>query len=157
MTDDHPRVAVRPPRLYTLALVLGLVLELLMPSSVLDLIWLEPHQRIIGAAVFACGFVLMTVCMMEFRNAGTSVPTNQPATALVERGPYAWSRNPIYLSLTLIYLGIALAAKSAWALGLIVPVLLIMRYGVISREEAFLARKFGNAYLSYKERVRRWL
>lgn len=155
--NDNPGVVVRPPRLYLAALALGLLVEFLLPSSLLDLNWLEPHQRIIGTAFAACGFVLLSLCMMEFRRAGTNVPTNLPVTAIVEHGPYRFSRNPIYVALTIIYLGIAVAAKSAWVFGLIVPVLLIMRYGVVAREEAYRERKFGEAYLAYKERVRRWL
>ena len=61
------------------------------------------------------------------------------------------------MALTLIYVGIAVAAHSGWTLALLVPVLLIMRYGVIAREERYLERKFGSAYLDYKKRVRRWL
>ena len=154
---DNPDVVIRPPRLYLAALILGLLIEFILPSSLLDLNWLEPHQRIIGAAIAACGFVLLSLCMMEFRRAGTNVPTNLPVTAIVDRGPYRFSRNPIYVALTVVYAGIAVTTKSAWVLGLIVPVILIMRYGVIAREEAYLERKFGNAYLTYKERVRRWL
>ncbi len=155
-TDDMPGVAVRPPRLYLAALAIGLLIEFFLPTSILDITWLEPHQRLIGTAISACGFILLTFCMMEFRKARTNVPTNLPANTIVDSGPFAWSRNPIYVALTLVYLGIAIAAKSAWIFGLIVPVLVIMRYGVIAREEVYLARKFGEAYLAYKERVRRW-
>ncbi len=155
--QDAPGVVVRPPRLYLVALVLGLLLEFFLPASLFDFTWLEPHQRMIGVALSVCGILLMSLCMVQFRNAGTNVPTNLPTEAIVESGPYAFSRNPIYVALTLIYLGIAIAAKSAWTLSLIVPVLLIMRYGVIAREERYLERKFGSAYLDYKKRVRRWL
>ncbi len=155
--DDKPGVVVRPPLLYAGALVLGLVIEFLLPSSLLDLTWLEPHQRVIGVAISTCGFVLLSLCMMEFRRAGTNVPTSLPANAVVASGPYAFSRNPIYVALSLIYLGIAVAVPSAWLMGLLVPVLVIMRYGVIAREETYLERKFGEAYLGYKDRVRRWL
>ena len=154
---DTPDVAMRPPRLYLGALTIGLLIEFFLPTSILDITWLEPHQRLIGTAISACGFLLLTACMLEFHRARTNVPTSLPATTVVESGSYAWSRNPIYVALTAIYVGIALAAKSAWVFGLIVPVLVIMRYGVIAREEAYLAHKFGDAYLAYKERVRRWL
>lgn len=154
---DTPGVVVRPPRLYVAALGLGLLIEFLMPSSLLDLSWLEPHQRSIGSAISVLGFVLLTACMMVFHKAGTNVPTNLPVTTIVEKGPYAFSRNPIYVALTMIYVGAAIAVKSIWTLGLIVPVLLIIRYGVVAREETYLAQRFGDAYLSYKKRVRRWL
>ena len=155
--EDAPGVVARPPRLYLAALGLGLLLEFFFPASIFDFTWLEPHQRLFGVALSACGFLLLSACMMEFRRAGTNVPTNQPTQTIVDRGPYAFSRNPIYLALTAIYLGVAIAAKSAWTLVLIGPVLLVMRYGVIAQEERYLERKFGMAYLSYKKRVRRWL
>ena len=78
-------------------------------------------------------------------------------TALVTEGPFQFSRNPIYLALTLIYCGIGMAADSGWVLGLVVPVLAVMRYGVIAAEERYLEAKFGEAYRHYKGHVRRWL
>ena len=77
--------------------------------------------------------------------------------ALVAEGPFRFSRNPIYVALTLIYCGIGVAADSGWVLGLAVPLLAVMRYGVIAPEERYLEAKFGDAYRDYKGRVRRWL
>ena len=72
--QDAPGVVVRPPRLYLAALVLGLLLEFFMPASLIDFTWLEPHQRIIGIAFSVCGILLMSLCMVRFREAGTNVP-----------------------------------------------------------------------------------
>jgi protein-S-isoprenylcysteine O-methyltransferase Ste14 len=81
----------------------------------------------------------------------------KPTTALVTEGPFRYSRNPIYLALTLLYVGVALLINALWILLLIVPVLLVIRYGVIAREEAYLTRKFGDTYRQYTARVQRWL
>jgi protein-S-isoprenylcysteine O-methyltransferase Ste14 len=89
--------------------------------------------------------------------AGTNVEPYKPTTAIVDKGPFAYSRNPLYLCLLAVYLGIALLSGSGWLLILGVPLLLIMRYGVIAREERYLETKFGETYLAYKRRVRRWL
>ena len=78
-------------------------------------------------------------------------------TALVINGPFQFTRNPLYLSLTLVYSGIALLVNAFWALLMLPFVLLVMRQGVIDREECYLERKFGEEYLRYKARVRRWL
>jgi protein-S-isoprenylcysteine O-methyltransferase Ste14 len=72
-------------------------------------------------------------------------------------GIHSWSRNPIYLGLFLIYVGIAIAARSLSALILTLPVAIMIRYGVVAREEAYLEGRFGDAYRDYKARVRRWL
>ncbi len=85
------------------------------------------------------------------------MPTGQPTAALVSRGPYRFSRNPIYLSMSLLHAGIAIAADNIWMLGLLPPVMLIINYGVIVREEAYLERAFGDEYRAYKTRARRWL
>jgi len=99
--------------------------------------------------VLACGLV--------FRRAGTSVPTQTPTTALVIRGLYHYSRNPIYIALSLVHLGVAVAVDSPWIAATLPIVLIVIRYGVIAREEAYLEAKFGQAYRDYKARVRRWL
>jgi protein-S-isoprenylcysteine O-methyltransferase Ste14 len=76
---------------------------------------------------------------------------------LVTTGIHSWSRNPIYLGLFLVYGGIGVAAGSLWALIVAVPLAITIRYGVVAREEAYLERRFGDAYRDYKAHVRRWL
>lgn len=68
-----------------------------------------------------------------------------------------WTRNPIYLGMFLVFIGIGVAAQSLWILTLTLPLAIIIRYGVVAREEAYLERRFGGAYRDYKTRVRRWL
>ncbi len=89
--------------------------------------------------------------------AGTNVPTPLPGTALVRDGIYGHSRNPIYLGLTLVFLGLAALFNSLWFLALLPVVLAVMRYGVIAREERYPTCKFGDAYLKYKSRIGRWI
>jgi len=81
----------------------------------------------------------------------------KPTTALVTEGPFRYSRNPIYVALTLLYVGVALLINALWILLLVVPALMALRYGVIAREEAYLTQKFGDAYHQYTTQVRRWL
>ena len=85
-----------------------------------------------------------------------SKPANQ-RTRSSYPGPYSISRNPIYIALSLIHLGIGVLSDSLWVVGLIVPALLTIRYGVIAREERYLDAKFGDDYRRYKASVRRWL
>ena len=76
--------------------------------------------------------------------------------SIITNGPYRFSRNPIYLSFTLLQLGLGMWANSAWLVGMLIPTLVLMSYGVIAREERYMARKFGDEYLQYKRAVRRW-
>ena len=93
----------------------------------------------------------------NFSRAATPVPTNQPTRALVTTGIHGWSRNPIYVGMFLVYGGIGIAARSPWIVILTLPLAITIRYGVVAREEAYLERRFGDAYRDYKARVRRWL
>jgi protein-S-isoprenylcysteine O-methyltransferase Ste14 len=120
-----------------------------VPSS-LPSLWL-------GAAVFAAGFVTAIWAITTICRAGTRVETNKPTTAIVADGPYRLTRNPIYVGMFLGQIGLAVAINSLWFLAALVPFYLVIRYGVVAREEAYLDRKFGDGYLTYKSRVRRWL
>jgi protein-S-isoprenylcysteine O-methyltransferase Ste14 len=103
------------------------------------------------------GLAIMAAGMRNFRRAETPVPSNQPVRALVTTGVHGYSRNPIYIGMFTVYTGIGLATRSPWVLALLLPLAVIMRYGVVAREEAYLERRFGDAYRDYKARVRRWL
>ncbi len=156
--SEHTKTAgvvLRPPLLYLGALAAGVGLALLRPLPLLPFTPL--FGWVFGGIVFAGGAGLMTAAMGRFAAAGTPVPTCQPTTALVTAGVYRWSRNPIYLGLTALYLGIALVTNNGWLGALAIPVLLVMRFGVIAREEAYLESKFARNYLDYKAAVRRWL
>ena len=82
---------------------------------------------------------------------------SKPALALVDAGPFRFSRNPLYVGLTLMYAGLALLIPALWPLLLLIPVLAVLSWGVVRREERYLERKFGEGYRSYKARTRRWL
>ncbi len=84
-------------------------------------------------------------------------PPSQPTTTIVDSGPYRLTRNPIYLGMMLGLIGVAIALNSLWLLLTLVPFALVIRYGVVAREEAYLERKFGDVYRRYRARIRRWL
>lgn len=111
----------------------------------------------IGGAILVLAVILGLVCVVGFTRAGTNVPVHQPTTAIVTTGPYRYSRNPIYVALTLLYLGIILMDTNLWGIPALLPVLYLMTTGVILREEAYLEKKFGQEYLDYKDRTGRWL
>jgi len=149
-------VIARPPLLFLAALLLGLVSDRLLPLPFLvpgiDLV-----HWIVGGSLILIGLALFAAGIRNFSGAGTPIPTNQPTRALVTTGIHGWSRNPIYLGMFLIYDGIGIAASSPWVLLLTLPLAIIIRYGVVAREEAYLERRFGDSWRDYKVRVRRWV
>ncbi len=156
MTDaakDTAGAVAPPPLLFAGFLAAGFLLDAIWPTVVFG----HPWRFWVGGLLFVLGVLLMTAGVSRFNRAGTNVPTYRPTTALVTGGPYRYSRNPLYISLFLAYAGIGIVADNLWILALGVPLFLIMRYGVVAREERYLERKFGQAYLDYKASVRRWL
>jgi protein-S-isoprenylcysteine O-methyltransferase Ste14 len=154
---DNPGVIARPPRIFLGFLIVGVILDRVWPAVAAAQPFGGGMRFIPALALLSLGVATLTSAMRRFRAAGTNVPTPMPTKVLVTGGLYAYSRNPIYLALSLIYLGLAIGADSVWSVILTVPVLLIVRYGVIAREERYLERKFGGAYLDYRERVHRWI
>ena len=151
--QDNPGVIAPPPLIYAGVLVVGLLLRLIFPTIFIP----RPLALIIGAGCTGISCILAPAAFLQMRRAKTNVDPTQPATAIVTEGPFRFTRNPIYLSLTLFYTGMALVFQSLWALLLLPVVLFVMNRGVIDREERYLERKFGEQYVGYKARVRRWI
>ncbi len=152
-TKDTPGVIARPPLIYLGFLALGWMLHALLPIYVLPRVW----SRLLGVLLIGSGAVIGGAALRAMYRADTNPDPHQPTTAIVTDGPFKYTRNPIYVSFTLIYAGIAALANSIWTLLLLPGVLVIMQRGVIEREERYLERKFGDDYRSYKARVRRWI
>ena len=148
-------VIAPPPLIFLGFLALAAVLEAVVPTPTTALF---PYVRYAaGTSLFVIGLVIGIAGVRGLRASGTNISTDLPATALVVDGIYRWSRNPLYLAMTLLYIGLAIAAGSAWAIMLLIPLQVVMNIGVISREERYLEREFGEAYRAYKSCVRRWL
>ncbi len=152
-TMDAPNVIAIPPLIYLAFLAVGLLLDYLFPVPVLP----NSIQYAVGFGMIIATGLVMPFVLLEFRKAETQFDPRKPTTAIITTGPYRFSRNPSYVSLTMLYLGIAIAADSVWVLAGLIPTLLVMHYGVILREEQYLENKFGEEYLRYKKTVRRWL
>jgi len=112
---------------------------------------------VVGWLVFALGMVVAHTGLITFILAGTPWLPFSPATTLVQHGFYRVTRNPMYLGLTLAYVGLALVLNTLWPLLLLPLVLWGLIRTVIEKEEEYLERTFGDEYRAYKARVRRWL
>jgi protein-S-isoprenylcysteine O-methyltransferase Ste14 len=153
VSPDHPVVVARPPLVYLCSILIGSTLELAWPLEVFP----RALEAPLGVPLILIALVLFALSVRELRAAGTAIRTHRAVTSIVRSGPYRLSRNPIYLSFTLLHLGIGIWVNGAWLLGSLALTLTLMSYGVIAREERYLARKFGAEYLNYRASVRRWL
>ncbi len=151
---DKANAIVRPPIALLLAFLAGLLADWLVPLKLLPA---SVPNVLLGSFIFIDGFALVVWAITTIRAAGTHVQTTQPTTAIVAEGPYRFSRNPIYLGMFLGLIGLAIAFNTIWILVALVAFYLVIRYGVIAREEAYLTRKFGDVYRGYQAQVRRWL
>lgn len=155
--DDRPdtaQVIVRPPLAWALSMIVGFALNGLVPLPFLPR---YPPADWLGATMFVLALALAGWAIVTIMRAGSNVPTDLPTTAIVESGPYRFTRNPIYLGMFLGLIGLAIAFDNLWLLIMLVPFALVIRYGVVAREEAYLEHKFGEVYRGYRSRVRRWL
>lgn len=150
---DRAGIVAPPPVIYLGVLSLGLLLEWLWPTRLLS--W--PVAVSVGSAILVCGVIGLAAAIRTIWRAQTPVDLYKPSIAIVTVSLFRFSRNPIYVSDTLIYVGLSLALNAWWALALTPVLVLIMQVGVVAREEDYLERKFGDDYLRYKRLVRRWL
>lgn len=152
---DHADVLIRPPLLFCIALVIGSAISAALPIGP-GLAKGDGRALAWGIGLAVIGTIFTTLAARELVRAGTEVMPTRPSTAVVTSGVYGFTRNPIYIGLSLIYFGISVALTSMWSLALLPLVLFLLQRGVILREEAYLARKFGAVYEAYRARVPRW-
>ena len=150
---DTAGVLAPPPLIYLVGLGLGLLLDAFLPEAGLPAAVRWP----LGALLVVAGVSLMATFVGAFRRAQTNIDPWKPTTAIVTSGPYRFTRNPGYLGMALVFSGISLLADAPWALLVLLPTMAVIDRGVIVREERYLEGKFGEEYLTYKGRVRRWL
>ena len=113
--------------------------------------------QLIGVLFNIVGLRIAALSIRTFRRHRTTIKPTEATNELVSDGPYKFSRNPMYLSLTITYVGAALIIDSPWSLICLIPVLAIIKNHVIAREEKYLEQRFGEEYHDYKARVTRWI
>ena len=141
MTVDRslgPGLRVPPPILYLIALAVGIALDYLWPLPVLG----GSTRYVVSAAIVIVSLLIMPSVLARYRRAATPFDVRKAASTLITDGPYRFSRNPAYLSLTMLYLGIGLFINNWWVLILVIPVLLTMDLWVVRGEESHLEAKF---------------
>ena len=153
LQEDRPDIRIAPPLLFALPILASIPLEWSYPTSFVQ----GPVRWYSGVLMFAIGVGLNISGFLTQKRAGTDPIPFNPTTRIVSHGLYRFTRNPMYIGFAFWTLGIAILADSQWML-LAVPVGLVLTDRlVVRREERYLERKFGEEYLEYKRRVRRWL
>ena len=151
--QDIAGAAFDPRHLLTITVILGLVTWWFLPLNFLP--GLLP--TFLGPVATLAAFGLFFWAGSTMGKADTAVPVDEPTTAIVEEGPFRFSRNPTYVAIIVLQIGLGIWTNNLWFVGLAVVSVTLLNWGVIAREEEYLADKFGHGYLSYKDRVRRWL
>lgn len=150
---ENAGVVAPVPVIYGAALALGLAAEFTLPTVPLPrtvTLWL-------GGVIIALSIPIVISAFRALTRARTAFDARKPTTSLVSDGAFHYSRNPTYLSLTLLYVGLALVLGSPWVLLMVVPAVALTQWGVVLREERYLEAKFGEEYRRYKTNVRQWL
>jgi len=151
--EETAGVVAPPPLIFVAGLVVGFVLEALLPGADLP----GFLQWGLGGLLIVAGLGLLLSFNASFSRKGTAVEPWKPTTAIVTTGPYRFTRNPAYLGMALTYVGIAVLSSALWVLVPLPFAMAVIDRGVIAREERYLERKFGEEYLAYKRTVRRWI
>ena len=153
-TDDNPGVIAFPPLILLVsAAISSLVHFFLIRVSIMN----YTTSLICGIVLVILAPTLALSALVTMKTAGTNVNPAKPALTIVRGGPFRFTRNPMYLALCLLQVALGFFLNDWITLLFVVPLALIMHYGVILREERYLTAKFGEPYLELKREVRRWI
>jgi protein-S-isoprenylcysteine O-methyltransferase Ste14 len=151
-----PNVRIPPPLIFVAGWIVAWLLHRARPFA-LDGSETSAWQTAVGALALVAGLTFMFWGIVTFASLRTPIVPTRPARVLVEQGPYRFTRNPIYLGMTLAYAGLAVLLNLAWPLLVLPGVLVLLVLMVVRREERHLGATFGDAYRDYQRRVRRWI
>ena len=149
-----PKFVAQPPAVFLVAVLGGAAVEQFVLPLSFGLRWWGVG---LGFLVFVAGVSLSMMAMQAFRKAASSPDPDHMPSKLVETGPFKRTRNPLYLGTLLMLIGLGLGANLPWVVIAAVPAMLIIHFGVVIREEAYLEDLFGEKYRAYRDRVRRWV
>jgi protein-S-isoprenylcysteine O-methyltransferase Ste14 len=153
---DSPGVIIPPPLFYLGFFILSMVLQ--GYYTIRAAFFFHSHwANIFGSLLYFVGVCFIFPAMFEFVKSKNTIITAKPATSLQTNGIYSYSRNPMYVGLLLIYLGLSLQFGNWWTLILTPFLVAFITYRVIRPEEKYLTRAFGDAYTNYQKKVRRWI
>ena len=153
--QDSPGVYIPPPLIYVLIFIAAIFIQ--KSIHIDDALFRLKLTRGIGILFLITAFFFLATSLAKFFKTRNTVILIKPASSLQTDGVYAISRNPMYVGLLFVYLGITCFIGNWWNVILIPLLIFIMQAYVIKREEKYLERAFGDKFIKYKKRVRRWL
>lgn len=156
MPQDTADILVFPPLASVIAPAAALALEFILPFALLPPRFTN-WSVIVGVVLMGVAFWLASAGVRAFRRADTNVNPRQPALNLVETGPYRFTRNPMYLGMVTLQLGLAFTFSLDWALPAAAVLWSVLHWGVVLPEEEYLTARFGKDYQNFLTRTRRWL
>jgi protein-S-isoprenylcysteine O-methyltransferase Ste14 len=152
--QDHPGVIAFPPFIWLIGAVTSAFAHFVFPVRLL----VRYHfSLLLGLGVAMTALALMLSAMLVMKKAGTNVHPSEPALLIVRNGPYRFTRNPMYLGLCLLQVALGFFFNDWIPLLFVLPLAVVLHYGVVLREEGYLEAKFGDQYLALKRAVRRWV
>jgi protein-S-isoprenylcysteine O-methyltransferase Ste14 len=150
---DNAGVRLPPPLIYLATFLLGWALQEAAPRTIVP----PAESRAAGAILIVAWALLTAWAMTCFRRHHTSIVPVKPTTALIIKGPFRFTRNPLYLGMVLLYAGVAFWLDALWPFVLLLPLIVVIQVYAIAREERYLERLYGDPYRDYCRRVRRWI
>lgn len=142
-----------PPLIFLILMIAAYGVHYIWPISLPSSLIL----KFIGVKLIILGFCIIIIAATSFKRVETSIEPWKPTTAIISTGIFAYSRNPIYVAFCLITIGIGVVLNNVWMVLCTAPSALLVYYVAIKKEEAYLEQKFGEEYVQYKNKVRRWL
>jgi protein-S-isoprenylcysteine O-methyltransferase Ste14 len=152
---DHPGIYVPPPIIYALTFLAAVFIQKKVPIN--DSLFHRQVTKIVGVGLLIIALFFLLRSLRQFVLSKNTLVTIMPTHSLQTNGIYSITRNPMYLGLAIVYLGISCLIGNWWNIILFPFLLLIIQQYMINREEKYLERRFGQVYLDYKSKVRRWL
>ena len=150
---DFHGILAFPQMLLIGTITTGIVINLFVHIELIP----QGVQFYAGTVVISLAVYIAAISFHEFRKNGVSIDPKKVPSVLITTGPFRYSRNPLYLALCLMELGIGVLLDNVWIFGLLIVVIIVLTYTAISSEERTLSEQFGKEYLKYASEVRRWL
>jgi len=152
---DNPGIFIPPPLIYAAIFFLSILMQKIIPIN--DSFFYSKNAEIAGIILIAIALIFLLPALIKFAQTKNTLVTIKPATSLQTKGIYALTRNPMYLGLLILYSGIAMWKGNWWTFIFIPVIIIIVQAYVIKREENYLQRAFGEEYIAYRKKVRRWI
>ena len=153
--EDKKGAAVKfpPPAIFVILIFIGAGLNYIWPIGM----GVPESFEMAGIAIMSFGVAVAILINGSFKRLGTAIEPWKPTTKIITTGFFRWSRNPIYTGFCLFNIGIGISSNSFWIFISFIPAAILVYYIVIAKEEAYLEKKFGEDYIAYKNKVRRWI